>query len=101
MDKLQAGALGSVVTQVSEVTGTEMLSIDVGGSMMRVPKLKQTAAPPPSISGGVITPEELAKLSSGARTSTKPKDPDSLYTPSDWESDQGGTASEVSTFFDS
>lgn len=98
MDKLQAGALGSVVTQVSEVTGTEMLSIDVGGSMMRVPKLKQAMAPPPpTISGGVITPEELAKLSSSA--SSKSKDPDSLYTPSDWESDdhQGGTASEVST----
>ena len=99
MDKLQAGALGSVVTQVSEVTGTEMLSIDVGGSMMRVPKLKQAIAPlpPPTISGGVITPEELAKLSSSA--SSKPKDPDSLYTPSDWESDdhQGGATSEVST----
>lgn len=92
MDKLQAGALGSVATQVSEVTGTEMLSIDVGGSMMRVPKLKQ--APPPPISGGFITPEELARLSS---SNSKSKDSDVLYTPSDWESDdhQGGTASEV------
>ncbi len=95
MDKLEAGALGSVVTQVSEVTGTEMLSIDVGGSMMRVPKLKQ--APPPPISGGIITSEELAKLSS---RSSKAKDSETLYTPSDWESDdpKGGTASEVSNY---
>lgn len=93
MDKLQAGALGNVATQVSEATGTEMLSIDVGGSMMRVPKLKQVQPSP--LSGGVITPEQLAKLSSGQNISkAKQADPDAFYTPSDWESD--GHAVEVS-----
>lgn len=95
MDKLQAGAMGSVVTQVSESTGTELLAIDVGGSMMRIPKLKQTAPPP--LSGGVITPEELAKISSDSLAS-KPKqnDPEALYNPSDWESDDHNGAASAS-----
>lgn len=95
MDKLQAGALGSVVTQVSEASGTEMLSIDVGGSMMRVPKLKQ--AQPSPVSGGVITPEQLAKMSATISSAKNSKDPEALYAPSDWESDDHrGGASEVS-----
>jgi hypothetical protein len=96
MDKLQAGALGSVATQISEASGTEMLSIDVGGSMMRVPKLKQPQPSP--VSGGIITSEQLAKLSSAKNVSkSKQANPDALYTHSDWESDAaGGGASEVS-----
>lgn len=98
MDKLQAGAMGNVVTQISESTGTELLSIDVGGSMMRVPKFKQSSVP--QISGGVITPEELAKISQDSLSSTSKtaRDPEALYTPSDWESDdhQGAGASDVS-----
>jgi hypothetical protein len=87
MDKLQAGALGSVATQVSESSGTEMLSIDVGGSMMRIPKLKQ--AQPSPLSGGVITSEQLAKMSATITTSkAKAKNPEALYTASDWESDE-------------
>lgn len=94
MDKLQAGALGSVVTQVSEASGTELLSIDVGGSMMRVPKLKQ--AQPSPISGGTITQEQLAKLSATI-SKANATDPETYYTPSDWESDsQQGGSSEVS-----
>jgi len=89
MDKLQAGALGSVVTQVSAESGTEMLSIDVGGSMMRLPKLKQPEPSP--LSGGVITSEQLAKFSAKKGISrAKEADPDALYTPSDWESDGNG-----------
>ena len=101
MEKLEAGALGSVATQVTS-GGAELLSVDVGGSMMRVPKIKseQTA-----LSGGVITSEQIAKLagtsSSKQRVSkNKQADPDALYTPSDWESDAhsgAGTASETET----
>jgi hypothetical protein len=99
MDKLEAGALGNVVTQISESTGTELLSIDVGGSMMRVPMFKQTA--PHQLSGGFITPEELVKLSNDSLPSKpKARDPEALYTPSDWESDDhhgGASASDVSS----
>ena len=94
MDKLQAGAMGSVATQVSEASGTELLSIDVGGSMMRVPKLKQSQPPP--VSGGVITSEQLAKMSSTIGKSMV-QNSEAFYTHSDWESDdQHGGASEVS-----
>jgi hypothetical protein len=100
MDKLQAGAMGSVATQVLEAGGTEMLSIDVGGSMMRVPKLKQSQSQPSPISGGIITSEQIAKFSAVKSVSkSKKADPDALYTASDWESDAAGgatSASEVS-----
>jgi hypothetical protein len=93
MEKLEAGALGSVATQLSETT--EMLSIDVGGSMMRLPKLKQStpSTPEAPVSGGVITSEQLAKwtLASHKNNKTtsanKNADPDALYTNSDWDSD--------------
>jgi hypothetical protein len=101
MERLEAGALGSVATQLDGATGTEMLSIDVGGSMMRLPKLQQFAPPQPSpVSGGTITSEQISKLTA---KSPKPNashhdsmDPDALYTGSDWESDaQMGETSEV------
>ena len=99
MDKLEAGAMGNVVTQISESTGTELLSIDVGGSMMRVPKFKQVSPPP--ISGGIITPEELVKLSYDSLPSKpKPIETEALYNPSDWESDDNrgaATPSDVSS----
>lgn len=87
MEKLEAGAMGSVSTQVSETGGTEILSIDVGGSMMRVPKLKKTPVTP--LSGGVITADQLAKIGNTATKKSKPKqeNPDAIYTASDWESD--------------
>jgi hypothetical protein len=101
MERLEAGALGSVATQLDGATGTEMLSIDVGGSIMRLPKLQQFAPPQPSpVSGGTITSEQISKLTT---KSPKPNashhssmDPDALYTGSDWESDaQMGETSEV------
>ncbi|VEU33632.1 unnamed protein product [Pseudo-nitzschia multistriata] len=107
MDKLEAGALGNVATQVRVGTdgkiGKEMLSIDVGGSMMRVPKLFHNKQPQPSpVSGGVITPDMIAKLSTAASIPTKATpvskakqaNPEALYTPSDWESG-AGTADEA------
>jgi hypothetical protein len=102
MEKLEAGALGAVTTQVSS-GGAELLSIDVGGSMMRVPKLQKQ--PDPTLSGGVITSEQIAKLSGSSTTTrnvskNKQANPDALYTASDWESDAqsgAGTASEAET----
>lgn len=106
MEKLEAGALGAVATQ-AQSSDTQLLSIDVGGSMMRLPKLKQPELPP--VSGGFITSEQIAKLTVVATsgTTTKSKNvakrneanPEALYTPSDWESDAGagGTASEAET----
>ncbi|KAL3921665.1 MAG: hypothetical protein SGILL_002630 [Bacillariaceae sp.] len=93
MDTLQSGALGNVTTQVSS-GGAELLNIDVGGSMMRVPRLQQNhPAAPAAVSGGVITSEQI-ELLTGAAGSFKPKlsknkraNPDALYTQSDWESD--------------
>jgi hypothetical protein len=112
MEKLEAGALGSVATQLNETTA-EMLSIDVGGSMMRLPKLKRSTPETetaPVVSGGVITSEQLAKLTLASshnhnhktKTSSADKkvDPDALYTNSDWESDAqttGGATSENET----
>jgi ATP-dependent RNA helicase DDX46/PRP5 len=89
MEKLEAGALGSVTTQVSETSGAEILSIDVGGSMMRVPKLKNTSTTPPPLSGGVITADQLAKMGNNTtkKSSSKQDNPDAIYTASDWESD--------------
>jgi hypothetical protein len=110
MEKLEAGALGTVATQVRS-SESQILSIDVGGSMMRITKLPQSEPSP--ISGGVITSEQIARLTYGAtsaRTNSKSTavsngkevDPDAIYTHSDWESDApntvtGGTASEVET----
>ena len=107
MDKLEAGALGSVATQVragGDGNGTEMLSIDVGGSMMRVPKLFNKNPQPSPVSGGVITSDQIAKLSmvvtSKNTTQTtklskaKQANPEALYTHSDWESGTG-TADEA------
>jgi hypothetical protein len=100
MEKLEAGALGNVATQLDKKDGDDnMLNIDVGGSMMRLPKLKKGPKLEPE-SGGVITSEELAKLtpsSSKRESANKKANPDALYTQSDWESDnQAGGTSEVS-----
>ena len=107
MDKLEAGALGSVATQVkaSNRDGTDMLTIDVGGSMMRVPKLLNKNPQPSPLSGGIITSEQIAKLSNVSSSSASTKgttilskakqaNPEALYTPSDWESG-AGTADEA------
>jgi hypothetical protein len=81
----------------SEKVVQNALSIDVGGSMLRPPKLtnynhshSKNATP---VSGGVITPEELAKLT-GEKSKTKStsKADGAYYGPSDWET----SASEVS-----
>ena len=90
--------MGNVATQLSDKNGAEMLSIDVGGSMMRVPKLSKKVPQPSPVSGGVINAEQLAKLTSSSRVSAaKVANPDALYTASDWESDpQTGSSSEVS-----
>jgi ATP-dependent RNA helicase DDX46/PRP5 len=93
MEKLEAGALGSVSTQVSETSGAEILSIDVGGSMMRVPKLKKISAAP--LSGGVITADQLAKMANTTRkSSSKQANTDAIYTASDWESGASETETE-------
>jgi len=91
MDKLQAGAMGSVATQDGDVQVS--LSIDVGGSMMRVSK-KSSSKPATPVSGGVITSEQLEQLGGKRKDST-----DALYTHSDWESDAhaGHSASEPET----
>ena len=105
MDKLEAGALGSVATQVN--AGKQRLSIDVGGSMMRAPKLSSQSprTPVTPISGGVITSDEIAKLSmSTTKASKKSKlskakqeNPEALYTASDWESGAGTTDEDSET----
>jgi len=105
MDKLEAGALGTVATQVragNDASGTEMLSIDVGGSMMRVPKHSLKGPQPSPISGGAITSEDIAKLSmvtaknikTTKLSKAKQANPEALYTASDWESG-AGTADEA------
>ena len=97
MAKLEAGALGSVATQLYEKNAAEMLQIDVAGSVMRIPKLKQAPIPPP-LSGGAITPDEIAKLATAKPSkSSSTSDADALYTQSDWESDAVGDTSEVSS----
>jgi len=82
----------------SEKVVQNALSIDVGGSMLRPPKLtnhnhshSKNATP---VSGGVITPEELAKLT-GEKSKTKStsKADGAYYGPSDWET----SASEAET----
>ena len=95
MERLEAGAFGSV--PLSETKGSEMLSVDVGGSVMRLPKLTQQAPQPSPISGGVITSEQISRLSKNPRSAvSSATDPDALYSQSDWESDaQAGDNSEV------
>jgi DEAD/DEAH box helicase len=99
MDKLDAGALGKVVTQTKEADGTAgLLSIDVGGSMMRASKqLEEQHAAPGNFSSGVITSEEVARLTSSNHKSlvttplskAKLANPEALYTASDWETSGG------------
>jgi hypothetical protein len=89
MDKLQTGAMGSVASQQPD--GVATLSIDVSGSIMR-----QTSNPPlqstTPVSGGVITPEELAQLDGKVKVLAG-----ALYTHSDWESDAIPGTSEPET----
>lgn len=90
MDNLKAGAMGEVVIQTKE----GILSVDVSGSMMRQEASKPTPTATDLLvpsSGGVITPEELAKLS-GTKEKSSRKPDDAYYGPSDWET----SASEVS-----
>ena len=100
MDKLEAGALGNIATQVrvgNNGIDKEILSIDVGGSMMRNSKFSPKVPKPIPISGGVITPDEIAKLSmlttKNVQTIQLSRDKqatsEALYTPSDWESGAG------------
>lgn len=91
MDALKSGAMGKVEIQQAK---DQMLSIDVSGSMMRQMKpIGQNGARGTPVSGGVITPEELAKLT-GDKEKRKPsrKEEGAFYGPSDWET----SASEVS-----
>lgn len=96
MEKLQAGAMGNVVTQ--ETIDETTLSIDVGGSMMRVPSLAIQPKPVTPVSGGAITAEELTQMKTIKPIKPKKEPTEALYSPNDWESDaQGGneSASEV------
>ena len=93
MDDLKAGAMGKVVLQ----TKRGVLSVDVSGSMLR-PSTRHVSSVPNAVvptSGGVITPEELAKLT-GTKEKNKSNSTEdgAYYTPSEWES----SASEVSFF---
>ena len=98
MNELESGAMGKVVKKSD-------LSIDVGGSMIRPSTSTKTTTggnsnPPTPMSGGVITPEELAKLMGGDKGKSKKesrKEDGAFYGPSDWET----SASEVSHFFSS
>lgn len=91
MDKLQAGAEGSVAAQDGNVKVS--LSIDVSGSMMRGTS-KRSSKPATPVSGGVITSEQLEQLGGKRKDSS-----DALYTHSDWESDAhaANSASEPET----
>lgn len=82
------------------------MPLDASGSMMRtgasvgvVPTLLDQPLMPP-LSGGIITPEQLEQLAGVADSTTKKKskDPDALYSASDWESDaHAHSASETET----
>jgi len=92
MDDLKAGAMGKVVLQ----TKRGVLSVDVSGSMLR-PSTRHVSSVPNAVvptSGGVITPEELAKLT-GTKEKNKSNSTEdgAYYTPSEWES----SASEADT----
>jgi len=87
MDKLSAGAMGSVTMQ--ETTENTM-TVDVSGSMMKVTKKAVEDNLPKS--GGMITPDEIAKLTSVP--SKNNIDKDQIFTSSDWESDRNAAESE-------
>jgi ATP-dependent RNA helicase DDX46/PRP5 len=72
MDKLQAGATGTIVAGRDE-----SLKIHVGSSMMRPPAVQSLLSP---ITGSVITAEDLQKLK-------KPKADSAVYQLKDWLSD--------------
>ena len=106
MKELQAGAMGNVQL-------VRDLSIDVSGSMIQSNlrpnentnrSTSSTTSPmvPTPTSGGVITPDELAKLSQkvvNKKTKKESRTEDgALYGPSDWESEkENASASEVRT----
>jgi hypothetical protein len=98
MKKLEAGAMGNVTTQRDG--GEDELKINVSGSMMPCKQQTRNKNPNP-VSGGVITPEELERLTGGkTRSSSEDIHKDAMdvddsprYTHSDWESE--GSKSEV------
>lgn len=90
MEKLEAGASGTVTVGVSDGMGEESLSINVGSSMWRSSVSGAKQAP---VSGGVITAEGLQKLhqSSFEKVHAPNASDDDiqqpLYHPRDWLSD--------------
>lgn len=76
MDHLNAGAMGSVTIQDSS------LSINVSGSM--IAETRQTKLP--QHSGGIITFDDLKQLKQGSESIRK-TDANTVYGPSDWESE--------------
>lgn len=90
MNELNSGAMGNVVVQKNNREGS--LAIDVSGSMMRQQQSKNQphAAVNTPVSGGVITPDELAKLMK-IKDKVSRKEDGAIYGPSDWET----SASEV------
>jgi hypothetical protein len=87
MKSLNSGAMGKIENQMSE----GILSTDLNGSLTR-PTLKAQNSTA-DISGGVITPEELANLmSTKQKSKSSTKEDDSQVGPSEL----GGSASEVS-----
>ena len=112
MEKLEAGALGNVTTQRADEDGAEGLKINVSGSMMpRKSALLLQQKQQNPLSGGVITPEELQRLTAGVSSTVKTTvstggsmeqdamdvDEGPRYTNSDWESEDG--KSEVSNSY--
>jgi hypothetical protein len=100
MSKLEAGAAGNVTSlRRGQEQEEPILKINVSGSM--VPRKKSLSSPPNPVSGGVITPEELERLS-GKKRKTVDLETDAMevdedgprYTQSDWESE--ASKSEVS-----
>jgi len=119
MDRLEAGAVGSVAEQWPDNGGVDVvaekkvtLSIDVAGTMMRgssggralllssstaggSPGTPNAPVSPAVATGGVITAEELERLH-GRSKKKKDEEGDEVgavkneYTPSDWESDAAG-----------
>ncbi len=86
MENLNSGAIGEVVQNA--------LSVDVSGSMMRKRSISNASKAATPISGGIITPQELAKLThpKSKQKSSSSRPEGALYGPSDWET----SASEVS-----
>jgi hypothetical protein len=87
MENLNSGAIGEVVQNA--------LSVDVSGSMMRKRSISNASKAATPISGGIITPQELAKLThpKSKQKSSSSRPEGALYGPSDWET----SASEVSS----